>query len=535
MPTDPTSATPARTTAPTWGRGTENQRRANLGDATYRNPVMGGDYPDPTVLRVGERYYMTFSSFESSPGLVLWRSDNLVDWEPVGPACPEPWGSVFASDLVQVDGRFYLYIPFMPTSWSRVDAPTVAVMWADDVEGAWNGPVDLGIRGYIDPGHAVGEDGHRYLFLNGVERVRLTDDGLATDGPIEHVYDGWRYPEDWVVEAYSLEGPKHVVRDGWHYLVSAVGGTAGPATGHMVTVARSRSIDGPWENMPTNPLIRCTDAAQPWWSRGHATLLEGPGGQWYAVYHGYERGHAELGRQVLLEPVDFTEDGWPVARGGDLSTPLPLPGGAGEQRPHGVALSDDFTEPAWGWRWTFDRPGAGEAERADLFDDGLVLAGKGSVEDGPGSASPMVVRAPDRSYRVEVGVELLAADGAGVAGAGVEGLSAGLLLFFNHRLFLGLELHEGLLQAWTGGTRTWGNHPLDPGVRALDLALEKREGVVQMYYRTPGEDEWTHYPLTLECSGYHANTVNDLVSLRPAVFACGQGAARVTGFRYRAL
>ena len=142
--------------APAWGHGIENQRRANLGDGTYRNPVMGGDYPDPTLLRVGETYYMTFSSFESSPALVLFRSTNLVDWEPVGPACPEPWGSVFATDLVEHAGRYYMYIPFMPTSWSRVDEPTIAVMWSDDIEGEWNGPFDTGLRGYIDPGHAVG-------------------------------------------------------------------------------------------------------------------------------------------------------------------------------------------------------------------------------------------------------------------------------------------------------------------------------------------------------------------------------------------
>ena len=141
--------------APAWGHGIENQRRANLGDGTYRNPVMGGDYPDPTLLRVGETYYMTFSSFESSPALVLFRSTNLVDWEPVGPACPEPWGSVFATDLVEHAGRYYMYIPFMPTSWSRVDEPTIAVMWSDDIEGEWNGPFDTGLRGYIDPGHVT--------------------------------------------------------------------------------------------------------------------------------------------------------------------------------------------------------------------------------------------------------------------------------------------------------------------------------------------------------------------------------------------
>ena len=149
----------------------------------------------------------------------------------------------------------------------------------------------------------------------------------------------------------------------------------------------------------------------------------------------------------------------------------------------------------------------------------------------------MCLRAPDRSYRVEVGVELLPArgDGAGDAGAGDAGASAGLLLFFNHRLFLGLEVGPGALQAWTGGTRTWGSEPLPEDVRALELAIVKRENIVDMHYRAPGAEEWTHYPLTLECSGYHANTVNDLVSLRPAVFAAGDGRARLTRLRYRAL
>ena len=111
-------------------------------------------------------------------------------------------------------------------------------------------------------------------------------------------------------------------------------------------------------------------------------------------------------------------------------------------------------------------------------------------------------------------------------GAGDAGASAGLLLFFNHRLFLGLELSRGRLQAWTGGTRTWGGEPLPEDVRALELAIVKRENIVDMHYRMPGAEEWTHYPLTLECSGYHANTINDLVSLRPAVFAAGNGRAR---------
>ena len=100
---------------------------------------------------------------------------------------------------------------------------------ADAMSGPWSEPIDLGIRGVIDPGHVVGEDGTRYLFTSGVRRIQLADDGLSTVGELEKVYDGWRYPDEWITEAYALEGPKLFRRDEWFYLVSAVGGTGGPA------------------------------------------------------------------------------------------------------------------------------------------------------------------------------------------------------------------------------------------------------------------------------------------------------------------
>ena len=81
---------------------------------------------------------------------------------------------------------------------------------------------------------------------------------------------------DWDVETFAPEGPKVMQRGEWFYLILAVGGTAGPPTGHMVIVARSRSIHGPWENAPNNPIVRTVIAAEKWWSRGHATAVEGP-------------------------------------------------------------------------------------------------------------------------------------------------------------------------------------------------------------------------------------------------------------------
>ena len=239
----------------------------------------------------------------------------------------KPIGNVFAVDMCKVDGRYFIYVPIIPTAVSPDPAapPQIYVIHAEDMAGPWSEPINLGISGHIDPGHVVGEDGNRYLFLSGVSRVRLSADGLATEGPLEHVYDGWHYPDDWVTEAYALEGPKLTRCGEWFYLTTAVGGTSGPPTGHMVTVARSRSVHGPWEDCPANPIIRTWDPAEPWWSKGHATLFEGPDRQWWSIYHGYENGFTTLGRQTLLEPIEWGDDGWPRAAGGDLSTPLPAP------------------------------------------------------------------------------------------------------------------------------------------------------------------------------------------------------------------
>ena len=199
------SAVPTRSVAavPQWGRGIEGQRKADLGNGTFRNPVLAGDYPDPSILKDGEDYYLTHSSFDAAPGLLIWHSRDLVNWVPVGPALTHPAAIGFAVDLVKHVGRYFIYIPFIPAPWSDKvkDAPQIWVIHADSLTGPWSEPVDLGIRGLIDPGHVVGEDGKRYLFLSGGMRVQLADDGLSAIGQPVHAFDGWQYPDDWVTEA----------------------------------------------------------------------------------------------------------------------------------------------------------------------------------------------------------------------------------------------------------------------------------------------------------------------------------------------
>ncbi|SIT67295.1 family 43 glycosylhydrolase [Microbacterium sp. RU33B] len=483
----------------------------------FTNPILPGDRPDPAVIKVGDEYWLTYSSFEAAPGLPLYRSADLVNWTYETSALPNPVGNTFAVDIAEHDGRFFIYIPFIPTPWSTLTEASIFVIHADAMSGPWSEPIDLGVRGAIDPGHIVGEDGARWLFTSGVRRIQLADDGLSTVGELERVYDGWRYPDEWITEAYALEGPKLFWRNGWAYLVSAVGGTAGPATGHMVIVARSRSVDGPWENHPRNPIARTEDASEAWWSRGHATLVPGPTGDpqdWWMVSHGYENGYRTLGRQILLEPIRWGDDDWPETVAQDVGTPIEAPGAASPAPT--PDFTDDFSAFELGCRWTFHAPGRRELERVRI-DDGLVLRGKGG---SPADTSPLAMLTGDHAYEIEVDVELL-----GEAEAGV-------LLFFNNRLFCGMGIDGEHMSSYSGGIRTHWREPA-PATDRITLRIRNDEHIVTGWYRIPG-GEWTRHAIRYDTSGYHANTVGDLLSLRPALYATGAGGARFREFRYTA-
>ena len=271
--------------------------------APLKTCIFPGDYPDPTILRVGNDFYMTHSSFTYFPALLVWHSTDLVHWEPVSRAVEDGDYSIFAPDICKVDGKFYIYYP---TSKGEN-----YVVTADRPEGPWSAPVKLDVGG-IDPGHVVAEDGNRYLYTNNGFVTPLTPDGLAAAGRPKKVYDGWQFPEEWETEGFWLESPKLFKRGDWYYLVTAEGGTAGPPTSHMVVVARSKSALGPWENSPHNPLVHTYSADETWWSKGHGTLVDDARGNWYVVYHAYRNGFHTLGRSTIVESVEWTKDGWPV-------------------------------------------------------------------------------------------------------------------------------------------------------------------------------------------------------------------------------
>jgi len=470
---------------------------------------MAGDHPDPSILKDGDDYYMTFSSFDAYPGLVVWHSRDLVNWQPLGPALFKNVGSVWAPDLVKHGTRYYIYFPGVGPYRSNY------VVWADDIRGPWSDPIDLKV-GRIDPGHAVGPDGTRYLFLSAGYLVQLAPDGLSVVGKERKIYDGWKYPEDWVVEGFAQEGPKILKRGDYYHMVLAEGGTAGPPTGHMIVSARSKSIEGPWENSPFNPIVRTKSGTERWWSKGHGTLVEGPDRKWYMVYHAYEKDFLTLGRQTLLEPIEWTADGWFRTAGADPAAPIAKP--AGPAGPHGFAFSDDFSKNRMGVQWSFYKGTDTDRDRYRYENGSLVLKAKGT---SPSDCSPLWFVNGDHAYEMEVEID---AD---------PGATAGLLLFYSSRLYAGLGYSASNFLMHSYGLDRRQAKPAHVG-RVLHIRLRNDRHILTMQYSVDGRT-WERYDRGMELSGYHHNVAYEFLSLRPALYAAGSGEVRFRNFKYRAL
>lgn len=473
---------------------------------TYTNPVLGGDYPDPTIMREGDDYYMTHSAFDYQPGLAVFHSTDLVHWEPISFALKTYLGSIWAPDICKYGDKYYIYFTVAHPR-GRMNFVT----WAESPYGPWSDPIDLKV-GNIDPCHVVGEDGSRWLFMSAGKRVRLTDDGLAIlPETMETVYPGWQYPVEWETEGMCLEGPKLRKIGDYYYYLNAEGGTAGPPTSHMVVVARSKSINGPWEDSPYNPLVHTYKASDRWWSKGHGSLIDTPDGRWWIVYHSYENGFTNLGRQTLMEPVELGEDGWfhPV-EGIDIERPIaaPLP-----QTP-AVDRKARLGEFRVGLDWKFYK--AYDPDRVQVENGVLTMKGKGTTA---ADSSPMMFVAGEHAYEFEAEIELHG------------DVSAGLLLVYNSDFFMGSGFDKNRRMRFRKGSAT-GNAP--SGGNHLWLRVRNDNHVVTGAYSTDGVN-WTRETWGMMINGYDHNTLYEFQSVLPALFVAGDGYATFRNFAYRSL
>ncbi|MDR6788726.1 alpha-N-arabinofuranosidase [Sphingomonas sp. BE138] len=317
------------------------QERVTPTRTEYRNPILSGYYPDPSVTRVGDDYYLVNSSFAHFPGLPVFRSKDLVNWVQIGNAIDRPGQldftgrrvsqAVFAPDISYHAGTFYIVN-------TCVECGGNFVITARDPAGPWSQPIWLPFEG-IDP--SIHWEGDRAYIVN----------NRAPDEPPR--YDGhraiWVQEYDWragkmVGESTQLinggvdlatrpvwiEGPHLLKKDGWYYLTAAEGGTG---DNHSQVVFRSKALRGPFVSYTGNPILTQrdlpADRAHPVTSAGHAKLVQTQNGDWWATFlatRPYADGLYNIGRETFLLPVTW-KDGWPhiLPRGKPIPYVAPRP------------------------------------------------------------------------------------------------------------------------------------------------------------------------------------------------------------------
>jgi xylan 1,4-beta-xylosidase len=324
---------------------------------TYKNPVLAGDYPDPSVIRVGKDFWATATSSEWGPQFPLLHSRDLVNWKIAGVVFSKrpAWavGNFWAPEISRDGGRNFIYYV-----GRKQNGPLcVAVAVATRPSGPYkdHGPLICQEVGSIDPFPVRDEEGHRYLIWkedgNSVNKPTplwaqpLSEDGTKLEGQKTEIL---RNTESW--ESQLVEGPAIVRRNGWFYLFYSGNACCGRECNYALGVARSRKLLGPWEKNPLNPILA---GNEDWKCPGHGTIVSDARGRDYLLYHAYQsKDFVYVGRQGLLDEVRWN-NGWPEInqrRGpsGSASSPFGLPQINARQ-----GFFDDFRALRLmnGWQW----------------------------------------------------------------------------------------------------------------------------------------------------------------------------------------
>jgi xylan 1,4-beta-xylosidase len=431
------------------------------------NPVVRGFAPDPSVIRVGDWYYLATSSFEWFPTIPLYRSRNLADWEPAGAVdtavpgrsllgVPDS-GGIWAPALSHADGVFWVVYSIVRSLGTRHFDLETYLCTAPDVGGPWSAPVRLPGHGF-DPSLLHHEGRHYLLNLQNDSRVggRRFDGIVLTE--LEVPLAGG-VPDTASVRAVGptrlllqrdnlVEGPKITVEDGWFYLLLAEGGTG---VEHGVLVARSRSLTGPYEVDDVPLLTSRDDPEVPLQKAGHGELVQSPSGEWYLTHLASRPLQTPsgprntLGRETAVQRVVWI-DGWPrLAQGGwhpEVDVEVPdVAAGFGDQ-PGGLDVA-----PAWPWS-TLREPPGDWVEPVPGRPGTLRLRGRLSAES-LWQQSLLAQRLTEHLAEVEVTVD---------AEPTTFTQSAGLVLWYNTTSYYQLHVTwaepEGEPQAgqqWAGG------------------------------------------------------------------------------------
>ncbi|NTS65551.1 glycoside hydrolase family 43 protein [Sphingomonas sp. HHU CXW] len=466
------------------------QQRVTVGPDQYRNPILSGYYPDPSITRVGDDYYLVLSSFAHFPGLPIFHSKDLVAWTQIGNAIDRPdqldftnmrtSQAVFAPDISFHDGLFYIVN-------TCVECGGNYVITAKSPAGPWSNPTWLpfegidpsilweGDRAYIVNNRAPSEparyDGHRAIWIQEFDwRAR------KMTGPSTQLINGG---VDLSKKPVWIEGPHILRKDGYYYLTAAEGGTS---VNHSQVVFRSKTLLGPYLPGPRNPILtqRDLDPARPdpITSTGHAKFVQTPKGDWYATFLGtrpYAGDYYNIGRETFLLPVTWT-DGWPVIL--PHGTPVPLvaprpnlPRSPAPALPTSGAFAyvDEFDGRTLALPWIGVR-----TPRAPLYtlSDGNLVLGR-ATRIGDRSGAPAFVARRQQHHRATISTTLRFAPDRDGERAGLVAMQSD-----DNYLFFGVT--------WLAGKRVVALYTGDAGKERLVASAPVRTGPVTLTMEANG-------------------------------------------------
>ncbi|HEY0547348.1 MAG TPA: family 43 glycosylhydrolase [Pyrinomonadaceae bacterium] len=418
---------------------------AQAGDATYTNPVMAGDYPDPSVIRVGSDYWATTTSGDWSPQFQLMRSRDLVNWEIVGAVFTETpsWagGDFWAPEIREDKGRFFVYY----AARKKKGPLCVAVATASKPAGPYtdHGPLVCQEDGSIDPFLIRDENNQLYLIWkeDGNSRQqptliwaqRLSEDGTKLIGKRTRILRN---------DAASWEGGvvegSFILRHGdWFYHFYAGNACCGRGCNYAVGVARSHKLLGPWEKNPANPILAANEA---WQCPGHGDIVQSADGRDFLLYHAYrKRADAfSIGREALLDQIKWNSNGWPTIndnKGPGETAPAPL---RISERQEQTEFFDGFTavQLSASWQWPLDNE---QAARVEVENGGhLLLTTRGAADEWTGAA--LTQRTVSGDYVATAAIETRGLE---------KGAHAGLSVYSWRHSALGLAVGgDGKVYVW---------------------------------------------------------------------------------------
>ncbi len=495
---------------------------------SYRNPILPGFQPDPSIVKVGRDFYLVTSTFSWFPGLPIYHSTDLMNWRLVGHA-------IDRADQLRFDGigtNRGLFAPAIEHHGGKfwivntcIECGGNFVITADRAEGPWSDPVFLDFGG-IDPSlHFTrdgrvfivyndappGEphyDGHRAIWLREFDPVAMT----MKPGRTLLVNGGL----DLAQEPVWAEGP-HIYQVGdWFYLSTAEGGTA---ERHSQTIYRAKRIEGPYEAGPVNPILTQRDLdparADRVEATGHADLVRLDDGSWWGVFLATRPFAAQstlLGRETWLLPLRW-KDGWPRFLDPGEAVPMVAPAPALPPSP-GTGWDrwrDDFTGPLSGEWIGLRSPGARQQVALDRAAGALVLMPDGDGAGGLGKSAFLGRRLRHHAAEFTTRVTFTPRG---------EGDFAGLLAFMDeaHFVTLGIEGGDVVLRRRAQAGEAERGVELAriarPGTAPLELRLQLRGGSARAEARAAGSARWVPVGATFDVeplASVHAGLFTGLV------------------------